>query len=40
MWALRSDDIVATVSIFKDRHTERDGGGPVMVSAPVRTNDP
>ena len=40
MWALRSDEIVQTTSIWKDRYTEPDGGGPVMVSALVRTNDP
>ncbi|BBZ15015.1 type VII secretion protein EccE [Mycobacterium branderi] len=40
MWALRSDEIAQTTSIFKHRNTEPDGGGPVMVSAIVRTNDP
>ena len=40
MWALRSDEIVQTTSLYKIRHVERDGGGPVMVSAIVRTNDP
>jgi type VII secretion protein EccE len=40
MWALRSDDIVQTTSIYRHRNTEPDGVGPVMVSAIVRTNDP
>ena len=33
MWALRSDDIVQTTSFWKNRFTEADGAGPVMVSA-------
>ena len=40
MWALRSDEIVQTTSIWKDRYTEPGGGGPVMVAAIVRTADP
>ena len=40
MWALRTDHIVQTTSLFKQRRTQLDGGGPVMVSAIVRTNDP
>jgi hypothetical protein len=40
LWALRADDIVQTTSMFKQRGTQPDGGGPVMVSAIVRTNDP
>jgi type VII secretion protein EccE len=40
MWALRSDGIVQTTSLWKNRFTEADGGGPVMVSALVRTDDP
>ena len=40
MWALRSDHIVHMPSLSKQRRTEPDGGGPVMVSAIVRTNDP
>jgi type VII secretion protein EccE len=37
LWALRTDDVVTTVSVWRDRHTEPGGGGPVMVSAIVRT---
>jgi type VII secretion protein EccE len=40
LWALRSDDVVVAVSIAKQRRTHADGGGPVTVSALVRTNDP
>jgi type VII secretion protein EccE len=40
LWALRSDDIVVAVGIAKQRRTRADGGGPVTVSALVRTNDP
>jgi type VII secretion protein EccE len=40
MWALRTDHIVQTLAIRKHRHTAPDGGGPVLVSALVRTNDP
>jgi type VII secretion protein EccE len=40
MWSLRTDHVVQTVSIRKQRHTEPGGGGPVVVSALVRTNDP
>jgi type VII secretion protein EccE len=40
MWSLRTDHVVQTLSIRKQRHTEPGGGGPVVVSALVRTNDP
>jgi type VII secretion protein EccE len=40
MWALRSDEVVQTTSLYKVRRVQHDGGGPVMVSAIVRTNDP
>jgi type VII secretion protein EccE len=40
MWALRADHIVAVTSLSKQRRVAPDGGGPVMVSAMVRTNDP
>jgi type VII secretion protein EccE len=40
MWALHSDDIVQTTSIVKRRTTRPAGGGPVLVSAMVRTCDP
>ena len=40
MWALRADHIVAVTSLTKQRRVAPDGGGPVMVSAMVRTNDP
>ncbi|MBY0290951.1 MAG: type VII secretion protein EccE [Mycobacteriaceae bacterium] len=41
MWALRTDEVVLTLSLFKRRYVEApDGDGPVMVSAMVRTNDP
>ena len=40
MWALRTDEVVQTTSICKHRNTEPDGGGPVLVSAMVRTCDP
>lgn len=41
MWALRTDEVVLTVSLFKRRYVEApDGDGPVMVAATVRTNDP
>jgi type VII secretion protein EccE len=40
MWALRSDEIVQTTSLYRVRRVQRDGGGPVMVSAIVRTNYP
>jgi type VII secretion protein EccE len=40
MWSLRTDHVVQTVSLRKQRHTAPDGGGPVVVSALVRTNDP
>ncbi|WP_094287325.1 type VII secretion protein EccE [Mycobacterium lehmannii] len=41
MWALRTDEVVLTLSLFKRRYTEApDGDGPVMVAAMVRTNDP
>jgi hypothetical protein len=38
--ALRTDHVVQTLAIRKHRHTQPDGGGPVLVSALVRTNDP
>lgn len=40
MWSLRTDHVVQTLAIRKHRHTQPDGGGPVLVSALVRTNDP
>ena len=40
MWALHTDEVVQTTSICKHRNTEPDGGGPVLVSAMVRTCDP
>jgi len=40
MWSLRTDHVVATLSIRKQRHSAPDGGTQVMVSALVRTNDP
>ena len=40
MWALRSDHVVQVTSLSKRRRVAPDGGGPVMVSAMVRTNDP
>ncbi len=40
MWSLRTDHVVQTLAIRKLRHTQPDGGGPVVVSALVRTNDP
>jgi type VII secretion protein EccE len=40
MWALRADHVVAVTSLSKRRRVAPDGGGPVMVSAMVRTNDP
>ena len=41
MWALRSDEVVLTLSLFKRRYVEApDGDGPVMIAATVRTNDP
>jgi hypothetical protein len=40
MWALRTDDVVQVTSLTKQRRVRPDGGGPVMVSAMVRTNDP
>jgi type VII secretion protein EccE len=40
MWALRADHVVAVTSLVKQRRVAPDGGGPVMVSAMVRTNDP
>ena len=40
MWSLRTDRVVQTVSIRKQRHTAPDGGAQVVVSALVRTNDP
>lgn len=39
MWALRTDEIVQTTTIGKDRRAG-EGGGPVLVSATVRCNDP
>jgi type VII secretion protein EccE len=40
VWALRSDDIVQAISIWRKRRDRADGSGPVMVSAMLRTNDP
>ena len=40
MWALRSDDVVQTTSLRKDRTAGRDNGAAVLVSALVRTGDP
>jgi type VII secretion protein EccE len=40
LWALRTDDVVQVTSLSKERRVQPDGGGPVMVSALVRTNDP
>jgi type VII secretion protein EccE len=40
MWSLRTDHVVQTLSLRKLRHTEPGGGGPIVVSALVRTNDP
>jgi type VII secretion protein EccE len=40
MWALRADHVVSVTSLAKQRRVAPDGGGPVMVSAMVRTNDP
>ena len=40
MWALRSDDVVQTTSLRKDRTAHRDDDAAVLVSALVRTGDP
>ncbi|MDA2893396.1 type VII secretion protein EccE [Mycolicibacterium sp. BiH015] len=40
MWALRTDDVVQVTMLTKRRRVHPDGGGPVLVSALVRTNDP
>jgi type VII secretion protein EccE len=40
MWALRSDAVVQTTSLFKDRSTGRGNGAAVLISATVRTCDP
>jgi type VII secretion protein EccE len=40
MWALRTDHVVQVTSLSKRRRVRPDGGGPVLVSAFVRTNDP
>ena len=40
MWALRTDHVVQVTSFSKRRGEWADGGGPVMISATVRTNDP
>jgi type VII secretion protein EccE len=40
MWALRTDHVVQVTSLTKRRRVRPDGGGPVLVSAMVRTNDP
>jgi type VII secretion protein EccE len=39
MWALRTDEVVQTTTIGKDRATGKHGG-PMLVSATVRCNDP
>ncbi|MDG4667952.1 type VII secretion protein EccE [Mycobacterium sp. 236(2023)] len=40
MWALRTDDVVQVTMLTKKRRVQSDGGGPVLVSALLRTNDP
>jgi type VII secretion protein EccE len=40
MWSLRSDALVQTIILRKDRYTRPHGDGPVLVSALVRTDDP
>jgi type VII secretion protein EccE len=40
MWALRSDAVVQTTSLWKDRQVGRDRGAAVLISAMVRTSDP
>jgi hypothetical protein len=40
MWALRSDAIVQTTSLYKDRRVDRGRGDAVLISAMVRTSDP
>ena len=40
MWALRSDDVVQTTSLRKDRTGHSDDDAAVLVSALVRTGDP
>ena len=40
MWALRSDAIVQTTSLSKDRSVDRSRGASVLISAMVRTSDP
>ncbi|WP_018604176.1 type VII secretion protein EccE [Mycobacterium sp. 155] len=40
MWSLRSDSVVQVTTITKARCTQPQGGGPVLVSALVRTDDP
>jgi type VII secretion protein EccE len=40
MWALRSDAVVQTTSLWKDRRVDRDRGAAVLISAMVRTSDP
>jgi type VII secretion protein EccE len=40
MWALRTDHVVQTLALRKQRHSAPDGGEQVVVSALVRTNDP
>ena len=40
MWALRSDAVVHTISLRKDRSGDPEVGGKVLVSALVRTDDP
>jgi type VII secretion protein EccE len=40
MWALRSDAIVQTTSLHKERRVDRGRGDAVLISAMVRTSDP
>jgi hypothetical protein len=40
MWALRSDAVVQTTSLWKDRSVEHGRSAAVLISAMVRTSDP
>ncbi|HZA12297.1 MAG TPA: type VII secretion protein EccE [Mycobacterium sp.] len=40
VWALRTDDVVQTVTLGRCPDANRNGAGPVRVSATVRCNDP